>query len=317
MITDDKHIQLLRTSSSTRSTARRLQRLARTGALTRIRPGVFAAPDRLVDLDAVEWHVLRLRAVLPRLPPGAMPSHLTAAALYGWPHIGSWPERVHVTDQTALTDRQRDGLTVHRALDGAIGQVTHVFDGLSVLPMAATAVELARALPMPESLVILDHLLRTGSVTRDAVEHRVERTREKGRGAVARVVGLASGRRESVGESYCAARMVEIGAPSFEEQHEFRHADGTMDRVDFWLPDLGIVVEFDGRQKYEDPTMRGGRDAPDVLWDEKRREDRIRRRPEVHTFIRVRWWHLVDPDRLRALFREHGVRLAVRPAGLA
>ncbi|MBA2507671.1 MAG: hypothetical protein H0V32_02960 [Nocardioidaceae bacterium] len=44
-------------------------------------------------------------------------------------------------------------------------------------------------------------------------------------------------------------------------------------RVDFRLRDYRVVVEFDGRAKYA--TAEGVADVQ-VLWDEKRREDRIR-----------------------------------------
>ncbi|MDY1004863.1 hypothetical protein [Curtobacterium sp. CFBP9011] len=85
--------------------------------------------------------------------------------------------------------------------------------------------------------------------------------------------------------------------------------DGTIRRVDFWISSLGVVLEFDGQQKYVDPTMLAGRDAAQVLWQEKIREDQLRALPEVRTVIRVTWWHLAEPERLRALLRQHGVRV--------
>lgn len=36
-----------------------------------------------------------------------------------------------------------------------------------------------------------------------------------------------------------------------------------------------IIGEFDGRAKYEDASLRGGRDALRVLEDERRRESRL------------------------------------------
>ncbi|MFJ3035056.1 hypothetical protein ACIPC2_11660 [Curtobacterium pusillum] len=115
-------------------------------------------------------------------------------------------------------------------------------------------------------------------------------------------------RHESVGESFTAIRLIEHGVRSIEPQHEFRTGD-RIDRVDFWLPDLGVVVEFDGKQKYVDPDMLGNRSPQDALWQEKLREDRVRSQPGVTTVIRVTWWHLLDSDRFRAVFRAHGVLL--------
>ncbi|KQO62283.1 hypothetical protein [Curtobacterium sp. Leaf261] len=300
-------IPLSRTSSSTRAEARALQRLAQTGTLSRIRPGVFADTAAVAGLDLRGRHVLAIRAALPKTPSTSMLSHLSAVALYGWPHIGAWPSRVHAVDTAASREIHRDAVTLHRSLDGPVEPATHVFEGRMVLPPTATAVETARTVPFSQALVILDHVLRSGITTLDRLVERVAWSSARGRGTAELAVLRASGRRESVGESFAAARMIEIGAPRFEEQHEFRSADGTVDRVDFWLPEFGVVVEFDGRQKYVDPAMRHGRSGADVLWDEKRREDRLRAHPDVCGVIRVRWWHLVDPDRLRALFREHGV----------
>ncbi|MCL9665216.1 hypothetical protein L2091_08250 [Curtobacterium albidum] len=111
-----------------------------------------------------------------------------------------------------------------------------------------------------------------------------------------------------MGESWFAAHAGQLGLRDLVPQHVFVAPDGTIDRVDFWLPREGVVVEFDGRQKYDDPDMLQGRSASDVVWAEKIREDRLRARPEVRTVVRPRWWHLLDPERLRALFRTHGVR---------
>lgn len=179
-----------------------------------------------------------------------------------------------------------------------------------------TAAHLAGESTFANGLVMVDAALRLGHTTAEQISARLPAPGRRGSVRAASVLRCASGRRESAGESYTAARMIEIGAPFFEEQHEFRGADGILDRVDFWLPELGVVIEFDGRQKYEDPAMTQGRAGRDVLWDEKRREDRIRARPEVRGFIRVTWWHLVDPDRLRALFRQHGIPLVAARAGV-
>ena len=61
--------------------------------------------------------------------------------------------------------------------------------------------------------------------------------------------------------------------------------------------------------------MLHGRTPEDTACDEKRREDRgrarredrVRARREVNGFVRVYWEHVQHPERLRALFREHGV----------
>lgn len=53
--------------------------------------------------------------------------------------------------------------------------------------------------------------------------------------------------------------------------------------------------------------MLGERSPAEAVWQEKVREDRLRSFPDVRTVVRPTWWHLIDPDRLGALFRQHRV----------
>ena len=59
-----------------------------------------------------------------------------------------------------------------------------------------------------------------------------------------------------------------------ELQVELHDSRGFLARVDAWYEDAAVAIEFDGRVKYLDP--RDGRSAGEVLWQEKRREDRVR-----------------------------------------
>ena len=69
-------------------------------------------------------------------------------------------------------------------------------------------------------------------------------------------------------------------------------------RVDFAWPAEGVVLEFDGKEKYL-KYLRPGESVTDAVLREKRREDLIR---EVTgwTVIRVVWADLADPRRLIA-----------------
>jgi hypothetical protein len=72
---------------------------------------------------------------------------------------------------------------------------------------------------------------------------------------------------ESVGESRLRVLMHAYGLPAPELQVEIHDADGFVARVDFFVREYGVVVEFDGMVKY------GGGSAS-VLIQEKTREDR-------------------------------------------
>lgn len=301
---ESAHEPRLWRASTGRTTARRFQRMARVGSLQRLVPGVYVRPDDWNGLDARSQHLVLIRALAPRLPRDAAISHLSAAAVRGWSHIGRWPDRVQVT-QAGSARSEVSGVTVRSSPPFATSGPAHdTFAGVEVVDPATAALGAVLDSTFSRAVVLLDDAYRKGLLPAD-VESLVQQLGARGRVHLERVLGVSDVRHESVGESFCAARLAELGFTDVVAQQEFPREDGSLDRVDFWLPSVGFVVEFDGRQKYTDPTMTGGRAPADVLWQEKIREDRIR--VQVNGFIRVRWWHLVDPDRLRALFRRFGL----------
>jgi len=294
---------LFRTNPTDRSESRRLQRARSAGTLVRVRHGVFAERAAWQALDGRGRHLVQVRAALPDLPRGAVLSHDSAAALHGVPRLDRWPQRVHATVPDAVGDAHRVGLTLHA---GRVRSDRRRYQGLPIADLADTVVALARRSDLSGAVVALDHAVRRGVTVTDLAALLDDGPRW-GAARATEALAVCDAAHESVGESYAAARFHELGITGVVAQHEFARPDGRPDRVDFWLPSLGVVIEFDGRQKYQDREMLAGRSGADVLWAEKLREDRIRARPEVRGFVRVTWWHLVDPERLRALFRAHGL----------
>lgn len=297
---------LLRATAQDPTHARLLQRRYASGSLVRLLAGVYIVTQEWDALSAVGQHVARARAIAPRLRPGSVFSHVTAALIHGWPLVGNAPDRVHVVDPAVSVIQHRAGLIRHPSGPTPRTAAT-AFDGVPVTAPLDTAAALITTGSPHVAAVAVDAGIRQGVLTLDDLRGVVPVRPARGSVHAETVLSALDARHESVGESFAAIRFVQVGLPSCEPQVEFRHRDGTVDRVDFWFPSLGVVVEFDGRQKYVDPSMLQGRDPADVLWAEKRREDRLRALPAVRAVIRVTWWHLVEPDRLRALFRSHGV----------
>lgn len=297
---------LLRATAQDPTNARLLQRRHASGSLVRLLAGVYIATDEWDALSSAGQHLVRARAIAPRLRRGSVFSHVTAALIHGWPLVGNAPDRVHVVDPAVSVIQHRAGLVRH---PGAPTPQTAAvaFDGVPVSAPLDTASALITTASPHVAAVALDAAVRQGVLALHELHGAVPVRPARGSVRAEMVLSSLDARHESVGESFAAIRFVQLGLPPCEPQVEFRHRDGTVDRVDFWFPSLGVVVEFDGRQKYVDPLMLQGRDPGDVLWAEKRREDRLRTLPEVTAVVRVTWWHLVEPDRLRALFRSHGV----------
>ncbi|MFJ4221966.1 hypothetical protein [Curtobacterium luteum] len=296
-------IEILRTNPVDRSAARHLQRRQRAGELVRVRHGVFVERAAWVALNGRSRYLVRIRASVPSLRSDAVFALDSAAAIHGVPRLTRWPERVHAVVPSLEHTAHRVGLTLHAGTTRLDGRTFH---GVAFASLAQTAVEVGRRGSLPTAVVALDHALRTG-VPLAELHEIAEQVGPWGGIRVEHALEICDVRHESVGESYFAARAAELGCPDMVPQHEFRSPGGVVDRVDFWMPEQGIVIEFDGRQKYEDPTMLRGRRPADALWDEKRREDRVRAQDGVRGFVRVTWEHLESQERLRMLLRQHRV----------
>jgi hypothetical protein len=208
----------------------------------------------------------------------AVVSHQSAAVLWGIPLWGPPLDRVHVTRRPGASTGASRSLAVH------------------VTGPVRTVLDVARSAPLDVGVVVLDAALRTGVVSAGAVRnglHQLVGTR--GSRHAARAVELADGRSESVGESRSRVLLQRLGLPPPDLQFEVRTRDGLLiGRTDFvWEPQR-LVGEFDGRIKYG--RLRPGQEAGDVVFEEKRREDRIR--DARWAVVRWTWDDLLHPARL-------------------
>jgi hypothetical protein len=100
---------------------------------------------------------------------------------------------------------------------------------------------------------------------------------------------------------------IEAGLAPTDLQVAIYDAEGLGGYADFgWLP-LMVLGEFDGRQKYGE-----GSDSADVLWREKRREDRFR--ALGFEVVRWTWADLLDPALFTARLRAALARAQARGA---
>lgn len=120
---------------------------------------------------------------------------------------------------------------------------------------------------------------------------------------------LADARSESAGESLSRVRMLDLGFEPPQLQVNF-DLGGTLARVDFYWPSVGVVGEFDGRLKYTRAAGLGASPAEQVVWEEKLREDALRARGLK--VVRWVWDDLQRPGVLAARLRCAGVPLVKR-----
>ncbi len=274
------------------------------GELVRVRVDAYTTADRWRQLDGAARHRLRVIAAARRLRAPVF-THDSAAALWGFPRIGPWPEAVHVSLPHGAGNRSSAGVHRH-ATPSAVDHLV-VMHGVRTTGAARAVVDVARTWEFASALVAADHALRAHWATPARLARHLQAA-GAGRGVrrARRVVEAASAASESVGESLSRARMIELGLPVPELQRRFEDDDGVIGRVDFWWADLGLVGEFDGRVKYRAAGVADERGVEERLWAEKRREDRLR--ALGLRVVRWTWDTALDADKLRATLVGAGLR---------
>jgi hypothetical protein len=250
-----------------------LARELRGGQLVRLRRGAYlpGAPPS----DPATRHRLLVRATLDGLRRPAVVSHQSAAVLHGLPLWGVGLGQVHVTRRPPASSEIGRFLHTHvaRLRDDEVVLV----DDMAVTSPARTALDLARALPLEASVVLLDAALGLRLVRQPELQEQLaEATGMRGSRRAARAVDLADGRSESVGESRSRVRLHRAGLAPSTLQLPLHDAGGAfLGRADFGWEEERVVGEFDGRVKYG-RLLRAGQDPGDAVFQEKRREDAFR-----------------------------------------
>ena len=238
---------------------------------SRIRKGVYIATPDLLAADDRGRHLVDCLAVLLSLGPGPVLSHASAARLHGLilPRRQSPEVRVTAEDQW----RRGRGYRVAQATLSPDEIGPWLAFGATTVPR--TLVDCAREWSMADGVVAMDAALRERKATRAELlravlggAHRV------GIAQAARALRLADGRAESPLETRGRLAILGSGLPRPELQVEIHDATGFIGRVDAWYEEAAVAIEFDGEVKYTDPRYASS--PGEVLWKEKRREDRIR-----------------------------------------
>lgn len=308
-------VPLIRTADHESAERRALQRRARRGELHVVRPGVFVQVEALEQLLPEEHHVLLARASAPSVRPPRSYSHATAAAIHGMPFVEPPPSRLQVRDPRRARPDSTTLLFVHP--DVTVQQTSRwggleptsstTFCGASVTSLVRTLVDVAATAPAIASVPMIDAALGRRLVLPEMLVDELSAVDPKEHARAGRALAMGSPLSDSPAESIGRVRFRQLGAPDPVQQHEFARPGERRTRVDFWFPDQGVVVEIDGRAKYEDPAMLGGSTTADAHWQEKRREDFLRSFPEVRAVVRFSWSDLMDLETIRAALVRVGI----------
>jgi len=277
--------------------------LRRQGLLTALDRGWYAVGS---PATPEERHVLATRASLRAHQGRAVAGHHSGLLILRLPTYRADLSRVRLSRTTEGASRTRDGLSLGRVVP------IEAQAGSTVVPALAVVQHGISSGPV-SALVAADAALRRGQTTRAELTRALGWVeRHPGSATLGGLLALADGPRESPGETRLAHLLHLMQLPVTPqvvvEDGGFRAV------VDFLVDGETVVLEFDGRVKYgrsaDQPGPFGQRRSPgEVVWAEKRREDRLR--DLGYEVVRVVWSDLDDPVALarrirRAMDRARG-----------
>lgn len=275
-----------------------LARLARDGVLIRVRRGAYVegpAPTA----DARDSHLRLIAGTVGQLGRAATISHVSAAVLHGLPVWSESLTRVHLT-RFETKGRVRRYVHLHQA--ELLDEEVTVLDGYRVTSLARTVVDVGRSSGLMRSVPVADAAMSRGLVKANMVDVVETHRRLHGMAKAQRMITVADGKSESVGES-CSRVLFHVnGVPSPTLQREVYDEWGRLiGRSDFCWESQRLLGEFDGKVKYT-ALLRPGQSASDVVIAEKRREDALR--SLGWQVVRWTWDEIFSPeDLLRRLDR--------------
>lgn len=278
---------------------RQLRAAVDKGALTRPAWGFYGSGKELTGTAA---HLVRAEAILKRHGKSVVLSHVTAAILHGLSVEVDDPGDVHLTVAPPARGRRRAGYHVHVApLEKA--DVTEL-RGLRVTSLARTAADLARGVPFEWGVVAMDQALRRG-VTQKQLEALLEgASKRAGVETLRRVVAFADGRAESAAESVSRVTMARAGMPAPLLQYQVTDESGWVADGDFGWPELGVVGEVDGEEKYKKQVEKG-QSVGKVVRNQQDRDESIRQAGSwpTHWGWKIAWDVHRLGEQLRGAFR--------------
>ncbi|GAA1533708.1 hypothetical protein GCM10009788_40810 [Nocardioides humi] len=290
-------------------TDRSLACAVKAGTLAKPRRGAYVDGPLWRGLTREERYAIRVRAVLRQACADAVASHASALPFLTGPTWGVPLDEVHTTRRDGRAGRREAGIKQHRGvlLDG---DVVAVGDLQVSAPMRA-ALEVATMATAEAGLVVLNHFLHRGDFTPGQIRARYEEGMDHWPKSLSTdlILRLGDPRVESVGESRTFWFLWRHHFPSPEPQFEVYDGPLIFAYLDFAFPDLGVWIEFDGKEKYL-KFRREGESVVDAVVREKKRESRIAELTGWRC-VRITWADLADPVQLERRIRSVIASVAV------
>ncbi|WP_188359309.1 DUF559 domain-containing protein [Rothia aerolata] len=225
-----------------------IQKNVRTGSAVRLRQGIYINAQEIENFSPWERYSADLFAYhlcASNLGHPPVFSHQSAALLHGLWLVGKPPTKQHVYSPGSSRGTTQ-GVSKH-----ATGTPFHLEIptlGIQATDVYRTVLDCTRTLPFLEALPIADsalHLQKCLPAELCTYLSDFQGTHSK---KVHRIARAMSAKAESPGESLTRAVLINMGVKFIEQYPVYVGYRGY--RVDFYLPDYNIIIEFDGDIKY-------------------------------------------------------------------
>lgn len=278
----------------------RLRYLWKKGRLVRPLAGLYLRTAAWDRLDGPERHRHIVRG-LARKHPSWVFCDVSAALMYGLEVPEAELGTVHVAVDPGRLPHRIQGLIRHEVVLSRV----RIRNGVALLEMGDLLFGCLRRLSFGDSLALADSALRRFGLTREWLEGLFKRGHKGCRGIrKARLVArLSDARAENGGESKVRARLFELERVTpelqvwigrFRVDYLFKRSDGSE-----------VVGELDGRDKYLDPRMTGGKTVEEVLAEQARRDQFLE--AQGLAVMHFTFEQAMDLLRFPALLREFGI----------
>jgi very-short-patch-repair endonuclease len=198
-----------------------------------------------------------VRAALAVCPDAAVLGYQTAAALLGFGVVES--DNVHIVVPAGSPFPQRPRITAHQSVL-PVSDPVRVF-GLPCAPAQRCAVDLARTLPRPKAIAVLDACLNARACEPDDLAREV--IRHSGLSGVRQataLVPLADGRSQCRQESELRLILYDGWLRTFQPQFPVIDSGGAERyRLDLADPALRLAAEYDGSSHLDRQRLRTDR----------------------------------------------------------
>jgi hypothetical protein len=280
-------------------TSTQITQLVRVGSIVVVRRGVFADAELWHSLDEDRGQPrLRTRAAIATMHRGFVVSHDSSAHEHELELLTPPQPFVHITRPGSTAAWTRAGVKHHLA--GFNRHQVILVNGLEVMDLARTAVDIARELGRPYGEIACDAAMRAGA-TRAELEAAVARMAYwPGVRRVHPAIAFADPRAANLAETLGRLFVEELGLHIDDLQFPVQVGDAIR-----W-GDIRVgrhLFEVDGHHKLRAPEDGGFASAPphEVVWAEKKR-DRDLAREGLGTSHLV-WQDFWMPHRTAALRR--------------